>query len=220
MRWPWSRPEPEAAPLAAQPAAAMPVAVVVPVPSAGPAAAPAGAPQGAGGAHVPPIPHSFAQQLQPMSEDELQQLVGADLLMDDLIFGMPEVQALQKRRREAHQELRDLAERVLRQEGEFKGALRACQEAREPLRELRGSVRDLCRQRDELARALAPERVAAALQAEAGQRDQAAELALSEVLAADTRLGDDALAALRKRYVEEKVEKHWRLGLAQACLAG
>ncbi|CAK0860037.1 unnamed protein product [Prorocentrum cordatum] len=128
MRWPWSRPEPEAAPLAAQPAAAMPVAVVVPVPSAGPAAAPAGAPQGAGGAHVPPIPHSFAQQLQPMSEDELQQLVGADLLMDDLIFGMPEVQALQKRRREAHQELRDLAERVLRQEGEFKGALRACQE--------------------------------------------------------------------------------------------
>jgi len=167
---------------------------------------------------VPPIPASFPQ-LTRMAEDDLQQLLHNDPLKDDLIMEMPEVQALQKRRKEAHQELRDLAERVLRQEGEYQGALRACRQAREPLAELRGSVQDLCRRRDELARGHAPDRTAAVLQAEADQRERAAEEALSEILGADRQLDDDALAAFRKRYVEEKVEKHWRLGLRQACLA-
>jgi len=225
MRWPWSRPDPapEPAPSVggpAQPAAAMPVAVAVPVAPAGAAAAPAGIPQSPSREQVPPIPHSFAQQLQRMGDEDLQQLQANDLLMDDLIMDMPEVQALQKRRKEAHQELRDLAERVLRQEGECKDAVQACQQAREPLRELRGSVQDLCRRRDELARSHAPDKTAAILQAEADQRDQAAEEALSDILGADKQLDVDALAAFRKRYVEEKVEKHWRLGLAQACLAG
>lgn len=189
----------------------MPVAVAVPV---------VPIQQAPSREQVPPIPHSFAQQLQRMGDEDLQQLQANDLLMDDLIMELPEVQALQKRRKEAHQELKDLAERVLRQEGEYKGALQACQQAREPLRELRGSVQDLCRRRDELARSHAPDKTAASLQAEADQRDQVAEEALSEILGADKRLDGDALAAFRKRYVEEKVEKHWRLGLAQACLAG
>mmetsp|Transcript_119744 Transcript_119744/g.298699 ORF Transcript_119744/g.298699 Transcript_119744/m.298699 type:complete len:226 (-) Transcript_119744:67-744(-) len=216
----WGReaqPPAEQTPPPIQTPAPIPVAVARLVPPSG-AEAPGAA---AAGVQVPrermpEVPATFPG-INTLSADVLQQLVEqGSLVLDDWVADHEAVLKITDRVKELRKENADLARDLIAKEASFAEVAQLRRSGGAALAEKQSTIEALAKRRVELLKKRAPERQAAELQARAQKADGEAEDLLQDALATGGPMDNSALAAFRQQFVQQKMEKHWRMALKES----
>jgi len=209
----------KAVPAQAAVSAGLPVSQAVPVAAPTPSAAPTSQPaqstpspkaESAQSDFIPPVPAGFSE-LNRLGVPELQYMHANELALDDWILDLPQVRTFVDRLHDTRQENAAIAKSILDLEGELNGVVASYKSNCEELVAQRAVVQGLIVERDGILKQHSPEAYSKALEAEAQEADDKAETLVQEAMDEPGMLSQDALAQLRKSYVQHKVDKHWRL---------
>jgi len=159
-------------------------------------------------------PASFPS-LERLSVDEMRNLKENKLIMDDWILELPQVQAITRKLKEAREENSRLSADILSHEEEVSTATSSCETCQTMLKERLRSVEALSRERNEILKHRSQQQATTILATRAQQADTQAEEMLQDALSGEA-MNASALADFRKRFVQQKMEKHWRLAIKAA----
>uniref|UniRef100_A0A7S2C8T9 Uncharacterized protein n=1 Tax=Alexandrium andersonii TaxID=327968 RepID=A0A7S2C8T9_9DINO len=93
-------------------------------------------------------------------------------------------------------------------------------EGRAALKQQLEAVGALSREREQIMKQRSPELMAETLKAKAQEADHRAQEMVSEAVDSADRMDAGALSELRQRFVQEKMEKHWRLAVKASLEQG
>mmetsp|Transcript_35988 Transcript_35988/g.71645 ORF Transcript_35988/g.71645 Transcript_35988/m.71645 type:complete len:216 (+) Transcript_35988:3-650(+) len=202
-----AEPQPPAAPTPA----AVPVVQARPVPQEPPAPS---TPR----EQAPAVPANFVA-LNGLSEAELNHLQHSVDLQSDVLHDEPAVKTCAKRVEELRAENSRLAKDILSQEQSYTAVATRVTGARERLAVKRAFVEALASKKEAIAAQRAPAKMRDLLAEEAHKADAEAEEFLLTAASAGGALDEAGLSAFRDKFVQMKMDKHWRLAL-KASLAG
>mmetsp|Transcript_32046 Transcript_32046/g.75149 ORF Transcript_32046/g.75149 Transcript_32046/m.75149 type:complete len:274 (-) Transcript_32046:104-925(-) len=159
---------------------------------------------------MPPAPSGFSE-LNRLGVPELQYMQANEQALDDWLLDLPQVRTYMEKLHDLREENAAAATSILDLEKELDGAAALHKSSCHELVTQRAVVEGLLQKRDEIMKQHSAEAYSRALEAQAQDADDAAENVLLEAMDQPGTLSGDALAQLRRSYVQHKVEKHWRL---------
>lgn len=168
---------------------------------------------------VPEPPGTFPK-LESLALDELQRLQATTIVMDDFILDLPQAKAITTKLKEVREKNCGLAADILGREEEHERAAERLEQGRVALKQRLEVVEALTRERDQILMQRSPETMSSVLVAKAQQADHEAEDVLREALSSHGTMDASALAKFRQRFVQQKMEKHWRLAMKESLEQG